>query len=178
MAGSDERGAQRTSSSRRKCAARLLGAQAGVPRPDFEGNRGNTLDLPQGPIRTHPRAAGGAQRSLYESRLARIPVCRPRGARGRAQCRYRRLAQFDRGFNPAPAASLAGAQDRFRQMSGRIFLPAIVAWLFIGLPPIAAETNVPVNVPVLKSAAVMDFELINEMREYETENTNAPQQPQ
>ena len=61
-------------------------------------------------------------------------------------------------------------------MSGRIFLPAFVAWLFIGLPSIAAETNVPVNVPVLKSAAVMDFELIDEMRDYETEDANAAQQ--
>src|SRR5258706_11097211 len=154
MAGSDERGAQRTSSSRRKCAARLLGAQAGVPRPDFEGNRGNTLDLPQGPIRTHPRTAGGAQRSLYESRFARIPVCRPRGARGRAQCRYRRLAQFDRGFNPAPAAILAGAQDRFGQMRGKIISSAFAAWFCVGMPAMAADTNVPVNVPVLKSAAV------------------------
>jgi hypothetical protein len=54
-------------------------------------------------------------------------------------------------------------------MSGRIFLPAFVAWLFIGMPAIAAEANVPVP----KSAAVMDFELIDEMRNYEAEDAKA-----
>ena len=57
-------------------------------------------------------------------------------------------------------------------MSGRIFSSAIAAWLCIGMPAIAAETDL--RAP--KSAAVMDFELINEMRDYETENTQAAQQ--
>ncbi len=57
-------------------------------------------------------------------------------------------------------------------MSGRIFSSAIAAWLCIGMPAIAAETDL--HAP--KSAAVMDFELINEMRDYETENTQAAQQ--
>jgi hypothetical protein len=47
-------------------------------------------------------------------------------------------------------------------MSERIFLTVFVAWLFIGMPTIAAETNSPLP----KSAAVMDFELIDEMRDY------------
>lgn len=51
--------------------------------------------------------------------------------------------------------------QRVRQMSGRIFLPAFVVWLIIGIPAIAAETNLPEP----KSAAVMDFELIDEMRD-------------
>jgi Protein of unknown function (DUF2380) len=57
-------------------------------------------------------------------------------------------------------------------MSKRKLLPAFVAWLFIGMSSIAAEPNVAVP----KSAAVMDFELINEMRDYETEDANAAQQ--
>ena len=56
-------------------------------------------------------------------------------------------------------------------MSGRPILSAFVAWLIIGMPAIAAQTNLPVP----KSAAIMDFELIDEMRDYETEDTNAAQ---
>jgi hypothetical protein len=44
-----------------------------------------------------------------------------------------------------------------------------VAWLLIGIPAFAAETNLP----LAKSAAVMNFELINEMRDYETADANA-----
>ncbi|HWR87087.1 MAG TPA: DUF2380 domain-containing protein, partial [Acidiferrobacterales bacterium] len=47
-----------------------------------------------------------------------------------------------------------------------------MARLFIGMPAIAAEAILPVP----KSAAVMDFELIDEMRDYETEDTTAAQQ--
>jgi len=57
-------------------------------------------------------------------------------------------------------------------MSERVLLAAFMTWLFIGMPAIAAETNSPLP----KSAAVMDFELINEMRDYETEESNAAQQ--
>src|SRR5260221_829773 len=42
----------------------------------------------------------------------------------------------------------------------------------MGVPALAAETNLPAP----KSAAVMDFELINEMRDYETEDCRAAQQ--
>ena len=54
-------------------------------------------------------------------------------------------------------------------MSAQMFLPAFALWLFIGMPAIAAEANAPVP----KSAAVMDFELIDEMRDYETEDAKA-----
>ena len=57
-------------------------------------------------------------------------------------------------------------------MSGHLVLSAIAAWLCIWMPAIAAETDL--RAP--KSAAVMDFELINEMRDYETEDTQAAQQ--
>ena len=57
-------------------------------------------------------------------------------------------------------------------MSGRKFLPAFVAWLFLGMAAIAAEANSPAP----KSAAVMEFELINEIRDYETEAAQAAQQ--
>ena len=57
-------------------------------------------------------------------------------------------------------------------MRERVFLPAFAAWLFIGMPTIAAEPNLPGS----KSAAVMDFELIDEMRDYETKDAQAAQQ--
>ncbi len=54
-------------------------------------------------------------------------------------------------------------------MSGRIISSAFAAWLCVGMPAIAADTNLPDP----KHAAVMDFELINEMRDYETEESQA-----
>jgi hypothetical protein len=55
---------------------------------------------------------------------------------------------------------------------GRLIAPALAVWLGIGVPALAAETNLAAP----KSAAVMDFELINEMRDYETEDSRAAQQ--
>ena len=57
-------------------------------------------------------------------------------------------------------------------MSGRIFLPAFLAWLVVAMPAVAAETHLPAP----KSAAVMDFELIDEMRDYETEDAMTAQE--
>ena len=57
-------------------------------------------------------------------------------------------------------------------MRGKIIAPALVVWFGIGMPALAAETNLATS----KSAAVMDFELINEMRDYETEASEAAQQ--
>ncbi len=57
-------------------------------------------------------------------------------------------------------------------MSAQILVSAFVAWLGIGMPVLAAETNSAAS----KSAAVMDFELINEMRDYETKDSEAAQQ--
>ena len=57
-------------------------------------------------------------------------------------------------------------------MSGRIVSSAIATCLCIGMPAIAAEADL--RAP--KSAAVLDFELINEMRDYENEETQAAQQ--
>ena len=54
-------------------------------------------------------------------------------------------------------------------MSTRIIAPAFAAWLCIGMPAIGADTDL--RAPM--SAAVMDFELINEMHDYETEDTQA-----
>ncbi len=54
-------------------------------------------------------------------------------------------------------------------MSGRIFPPVFLAWLVIAMPAITAETNLPAP----KNAAVMNFELIDEMRDYETEDATA-----
>ena len=57
-------------------------------------------------------------------------------------------------------------------MSERIYLAAFMAAFFFAMPALAAQTNSPLP----KSAAVMDFELINEMSAYETEDSNAAQQ--
>ena len=57
-------------------------------------------------------------------------------------------------------------------MSDRIISAAFAAWLLIGMQALATETNLPVP----KSAAVMDFELINEIRDYETEAAKTAQQ--
>jgi hypothetical protein len=57
-------------------------------------------------------------------------------------------------------------------MSGRIFLATFMAWLPMAMPAIAAESHPPLP----KSAAVMEFELIDEMRDYETQDSNAAQQ--
>ena len=57
-------------------------------------------------------------------------------------------------------------------MSDRIISAAFAAWLLIGMQALATETNLPVP----KSAAVMDFELINEIRDYETEAAQTAQQ--
>lgn len=57
-------------------------------------------------------------------------------------------------------------------MSDRIISAAFAAWLLIGMQALATETNLPVP----KSAAVMDFELIDEMRDYETEAAKAAQE--
>ena len=57
-------------------------------------------------------------------------------------------------------------------MKGQIIVPALVAWFGIGMPALAAETNLTAS----KRAAVMDFELINEMRDYETKDSQAAQQ--
>ena len=57
-------------------------------------------------------------------------------------------------------------------MSGRLISSVFAAWLLVGLPALAAETNL--SAP--KSAAVMDFELIDDMRDYETEDAKAAQE--
>ena len=49
---------------------------------------------------------------------------------------------------------------------------ALAVWFCCGLPSIAADP--PLSAP--KSAAVMDFELIDEMRDYETDEARAAQQ--
>ena len=49
---------------------------------------------------------------------------------------------------------------------------ALALWFCCALPSIAAE---PAS-PAAKSAAVMDFELINEMRDYETDDSRTAQQ--
>jgi Protein of unknown function (DUF2380) len=56
-------------------------------------------------------------------------------------------------------------------MRGRTIAFAFGVLLGIGIPAPAAETNLTAS----KSAAVMDFELINEMRDYETEASDAAQ---
>jgi hypothetical protein len=50
-----------------------------------------------------------------------------------------------------------------------LILAALVAWFGAGMPTLAAQTNPATP----KSAAVMDFELINEMRDYETRESQA-----
>jgi hypothetical protein len=57
-------------------------------------------------------------------------------------------------------------------MRGRTIAFAFGVLLGIGIPALAAETNLTAS----KSAAVMDFELINEMRDYETKDSEAAQQ--
>ena len=57
-------------------------------------------------------------------------------------------------------------------MRRTIIASAFAAWFCIGLPAAAADTDSPSP----KRAAVMDFELINEMRDYETEESSAAQQ--
>ncbi|MBC8008154.1 MAG: DUF3280 domain-containing protein [Prolixibacteraceae bacterium] len=57
-------------------------------------------------------------------------------------------------------------------MRRRIRLREFMAWLIVGMPAIAAGANSPDP----KSAAVLDFELINEIRDYETEASQAAQQ--
>ncbi|MEO8007835.1 MAG: DUF3280 domain-containing protein [Betaproteobacteria bacterium] len=57
-------------------------------------------------------------------------------------------------------------------MSGRLFSSVFAAWLLVGMPVLAAETNL--SAP--KSAAVMDFELIDDMRDYETQDAKAAQE--
>ena len=57
-------------------------------------------------------------------------------------------------------------------MNKWIRLRVFVAWLIVGMPATAAGANSPDP----KSAAVMDFELINEIRDYETEAAQAAQQ--
>ena len=56
-------------------------------------------------------------------------------------------------------------------MRGRTVASAFGVLIGIGMPALAAETNLTAS----KSAAVMDFELIDEMRDYETEASEAAQ---
>lgn len=57
-------------------------------------------------------------------------------------------------------------------MRRTIIASAFAVWFYIGLPATAADAESPLP----KRAAVMDFELINEMRDYETEESRTAQQ--
>ncbi len=57
-------------------------------------------------------------------------------------------------------------------MIARMGRLALAAWILAGTGGLAAQTPTANS----RSAAVMDFELINEMRDYETEASNAAQQ--
>lgn len=54
-------------------------------------------------------------------------------------------------------------------MEGHSIVTAFVICFGIAMPALAADTNLAAS----KSAAVMDFELINEMHDYETEDSQA-----
>src|SRR3954468_17492743 len=156
-----------------KCLACMFGIETEISRPLGTRLSGSSLGLSERCLRPDPSTPRSTQESLHESRIARIAVCCAGGATGRLGRRCGANAKCDCRTHPLPAENRTYSHGWSGPMRGLPYA-AIALW-FCAICGMHAYAGEPAS-PSPKRAAIMDFELINEMRDYETAESRAAQQ--